>query len=87
MVEVKLGAATATRIEESYEPNFEAPKFFADWTPEVVKQHRDWLVSKHYAADSNFAVPLRRALHLPHRLQGRGLRAALQRKFLKGENR
>ena len=54
MVEVKLGAATATRIEESYEPNFEAPKFFADWTPEVVKQHRDWLVSNHYDAGSNF---------------------------------
>ena len=31
MVEVKLGAATATRIEESYEPNFEAPQFFVDW--------------------------------------------------------
>ena len=41
MVEVKLGAATATRIEESYEPNFEAQKFFADWTPGVVREHRD----------------------------------------------
>ena len=33
MVEVKLGAATATRIEESYEPNFDAKVFFPDWTP------------------------------------------------------
>ena len=54
MVEVKLGAATATRIEESYEPNFEAPKFFSDWNPEVVNEHRDWLVSNHYDAGSNF---------------------------------
>ena len=38
----------------------------------VVKQHRDWLVSNHYAADSNFAVPLRRVLHLPHRHKGAG---------------
>ena len=37
MVEVKLGAATATRIEESYEPNFEAQKFFPDWKPAVVQ--------------------------------------------------
>ena len=50
MVEVKLGAATATRIEESYEPNFEAPKFFPDWKPSVVNEHRDWLVSNHYDA-------------------------------------
>jgi Metallo-beta-lactamase superfamily len=54
MVEVKLGAATATRIEESYEPNFEAPKFFPDWKPSVLNEHRDWLVSNHYDAGSNF---------------------------------
>jgi glyoxylase-like metal-dependent hydrolase (beta-lactamase superfamily II) len=54
MVEVKLGAGTATRIEESYEPNFEAPKFFPDWTPSVVQEHRDWMVSNHYDAGSNF---------------------------------
>ena len=48
MVEVKLGAATATRIEESYEPNFDAKMFFPDWQPEVVRQHRDWLVPNHY---------------------------------------
>ena len=48
MVEVKLGGATATRIEETYEPNFEATKFFADWTPDTVRQHRDWMVPNHY---------------------------------------
>ena len=43
MVEVKLGAATATRIEESYEPNFDAKVFFPDWNPDVVREHgRGW---------------------------------------------
>lgn len=48
MVEVKLGGAMATRIEESYEPNFEAKRFFPDWTPAIVQQHRDWMVPNHY---------------------------------------
>ena len=39
MVEVKLGAAIATRIEESYEPNFDAKMFFPDWKPEVAEKH------------------------------------------------
>ena len=30
MAEVKLGAATVRRIEESYEPNFDAKAFFPD---------------------------------------------------------
>ena len=34
MTEVKLGAATVQRIEESYEPNFDAKMFFPDWQPE-----------------------------------------------------
>ena len=41
MTDVKLGDATVQRIEESYEPNFDAKMFFPDWTPEVVQQHRD----------------------------------------------
>src|SRR5580700_6992530 len=53
MTEVKLGAATVQRIEESYEPNFDAKMFFPDWTPEVVQQHRDWLVPNHYEEASN----------------------------------
>jgi hypothetical protein len=48
MTEVKLGAATVQRIEESYEPNFDAKMFFPDWKPEVVQQHRDWLMPNHY---------------------------------------
>jgi hypothetical protein len=48
MVEVKLGAATATRIEESYEPNFDAKVFFPDWTPEVVREHGSWMSPNHY---------------------------------------
>ena len=43
-----IGAATVTRIEETYEPNFEATKFFAEWRPEVVEQHREWLLPNHY---------------------------------------
>jgi len=48
MTEVKLGGATATRIEETYEANFDAKRFFADWTPEIAHQHRDWMVPNHY---------------------------------------
>lgn len=47
-MELKLGRATATRIEESYEPNFDALKFFPDWDPAVVERHKDWLISNHY---------------------------------------
>lgn len=43
-----IGAATITRIEESYEPNFEAAKFFADWKPDVVERHREWMLPHHY---------------------------------------
>src|SRR5690348_14504227 len=48
MVELKLGDATVTRIEESYEPNFEAQKFFPAWNADVVRRHRDWLSPNHY---------------------------------------
>src|SRR6266849_10081698 len=48
MTEVNLGVATVQRIEESYEPNFDAKMFFPDWKPEVVQQHRDWLMPSHY---------------------------------------
>lgn len=54
MTEVKLGAATATRIEESYEPNFEAAKFFPDWEPDIVRQHASWLMPAHYDEASAF---------------------------------
>ena len=54
MTEVKLGAATVQRIEESYEPNFEAKAFFPDWQPSVVDRHRAWLVPSHYDEASGF---------------------------------
>jgi glyoxylase-like metal-dependent hydrolase (beta-lactamase superfamily II) len=54
MVELKLGDATVTRIEESYEPNFEAQKFFPAWNADVVRQHRDWLSPNHYDEASGF---------------------------------
>ncbi len=54
MVEVKLGAGTVVRIEESYEPNFDAKAFFPDWDPAVVERHRDWLVPAHYDEASGF---------------------------------
>src|SRR5476651_2291030 len=50
MTEVRLGAATATRIEESYEPNFDAKVFFPDWTPGVVREHGSWMSPNHYDA-------------------------------------
>ena len=50
MTEVKLGAATVQRIEESYEPNFDAKMFFPDWQPGVVQQHRDWARARPPAA-------------------------------------
>jgi glyoxylase-like metal-dependent hydrolase (beta-lactamase superfamily II) len=54
MTTIKIGAATVSRIEESYEPNFDAARFFPDWRPEVVDRHRDWLVPDHYDAASGF---------------------------------
>lgn len=48
MTEFTFGDVTATRIEESYEPNFAAAQFFAEWSPAIVETHRDWMVSDHY---------------------------------------
>jgi glyoxylase-like metal-dependent hydrolase (beta-lactamase superfamily II) len=45
---VKIGDATVTRIEETYEPNFDAAKFFSDWRPEIVQEHRDWMLPNHF---------------------------------------
>ena len=54
MTEVRLGAATATRIEESYEPNFDAKVFFPDWTPDVLREHGSWMSPNHYDAASGW---------------------------------
>lgn len=47
-----FGNVTATRIEETYGPNFEAAKFFAEWGPAIVAEHKDWMVSNHYEPGS-----------------------------------
>ena len=54
MIEVQLGAATATRIEESYEPNFDAKVFFPDWNESVVREHGSWMSPNHYDATSGW---------------------------------
>ena len=54
MTQLKIGAATAARIEESYEPNFNAVKFFPDWDPAVLEEHRSWLAPEHYDPASGF---------------------------------
>jgi glyoxylase-like metal-dependent hydrolase (beta-lactamase superfamily II) len=48
MTTFKIGAATVTRIEETYEPNFDAQIFFADWKPELVAPHLNWMVPNHF---------------------------------------
>ena len=48
MSAIKVGAATITRIEESYEPNFDPVMFFADWRPEILDEHRGWMVPDHF---------------------------------------
>jgi glyoxylase-like metal-dependent hydrolase (beta-lactamase superfamily II) len=54
MTQLRIGAAVAARIEESYEPNFNAVKFFPDWDPAVVQEHGDWLAPDHFDAASGF---------------------------------
>ena len=52
MTTFKIGAATVTRIEETYEPNFDAQIFFADWDPEIVAPHLSWMVPNHFDPQS-----------------------------------
>ena len=48
MTQLRIGAGIAARIEETYEPNFNAAKFFPDWDPAVLQQHGGWLLPDHY---------------------------------------
>ena len=48
MTRLRIGAATAARIEESYEPNFNAVRFFPDWDPAVLEEHAAWVLPDHY---------------------------------------
>ena len=55
MTEVKLGAATVRRIEETYEPNFDAKVFFPDWDPAVVRPRTaGWLMPAPTTRTSGF---------------------------------
>jgi len=54
MTTATVGAAKITRIEESYEPNFEARTFFADWRPDVVAEHLSWMVPNHFDLASGY---------------------------------
>jgi glyoxylase-like metal-dependent hydrolase (beta-lactamase superfamily II) len=48
MKPIGLGTARVTRIEESFFTDFKAASFFPDWRPEVLAQHRRWLVPDHF---------------------------------------
>lgn len=54
MARLRIGAAIAARVEETYEPNFNAVKFFPDWDPAVVQEHGGWLSPDHYDPASGF---------------------------------
>ena len=54
MTTARIGAATITRIEETYGHFFEAKTFFADWRNELVAGHMDWMVPDHYDPASGF---------------------------------
>ena len=54
MSSIRIGGASVARIEESTNHDFQAATFFPDWRPEVVAEHRHWLVPRHYGeADGN----------------------------------
>lgn len=48
MTTLRIGAAVAARIEESYAPIFDAAKFFPDWDPALAQEHGGWLSPDHY---------------------------------------
>jgi glyoxylase-like metal-dependent hydrolase (beta-lactamase superfamily II) len=54
MTQLRIGAAIAARVEETYEPNFSAVKFFPDWDPAVVQEHGAWLAPDHYDPASGY---------------------------------
>src|ERR1700730_14453820 len=54
MTTARIGAATITRIEETYGLFFEARSFFADWRDEVAAEHMAWMVPDHFDPASGF---------------------------------
>jgi glyoxylase-like metal-dependent hydrolase (beta-lactamase superfamily II) len=60
MSTLRIGAAVAARIEETYEPNFRAERFFPDWDPAFVAGHLAWLAPDHYVPETGY---LRLSVH------------------------
>src|SRR5258707_14663573 len=54
MTTARIGAATITRIEETYGLFFAARTFFADWRDEAVAEHLPWMVPDHFDPASGF---------------------------------
>src|SRR6267154_2761841 len=54
MTTARIGAATITRIEETYGLFFEARSFFADWRDDVAAEHLPWMVPDHFDPASGF---------------------------------
>ncbi len=48
MAQIGIGGAVIDRIEESVYTDFKAATFFSEWSPEIVEQHRSWMVPGHY---------------------------------------
>jgi len=53
MTKVTIGAAQATRIEEMYTADWDAPAFFPDWRKELVAPHLGWMVPDHFDPAKN----------------------------------
>jgi glyoxylase-like metal-dependent hydrolase (beta-lactamase superfamily II) len=53
MTTVTIGTATATRIEEFYRADWDAPAFFPDWRKEDIESHLGWMVPDHYDPAAN----------------------------------
>jgi glyoxylase-like metal-dependent hydrolase (beta-lactamase superfamily II) len=44
----KVGKATITRIEETYQPIYTPAELFPEWTDAHLAEHEHWLVPNHY---------------------------------------
>jgi glyoxylase-like metal-dependent hydrolase (beta-lactamase superfamily II) len=44
----QIGAARLTRIEESYEPNYDPHILLPDWRDDLIDPHLGWLVPDHF---------------------------------------
>jgi len=54
MTTLRIGAATAARIEETYEPNIKADRFFPDWDAALAEKHMSWLAPDHYVPETGY---------------------------------